>query len=173
MRYTTLIDISEYQALYRNHNVRLVYLHLVLKSGWHDNDRDILEISFRSLAADTGLTVSAVRHAISLLVKAELLTREGFSWRVKKFCLEQKVTSRKQANATKANEELTEQMRQVEEEKIARQRAIEEWWKKATRQELAQMLENFRNRKSYFVEGYRVYPTIENIEILENRLKRK
>ena len=74
MRYTTIIDISEIQPIYRNVNARLVYLHLVLKSGYHDNDRDLVSISLRRIAAEVGLTLSATRHAISQLEKAQLLS---------------------------------------------------------------------------------------------------
>lgn len=77
MRYTTLIDISEYPQLYRSSSVRLVYLHLVLKSGFHDDDRDLCAVSIRRLANDCGLTVAATRHALGLLEKAAMITRQG------------------------------------------------------------------------------------------------
>ena len=73
MRYTTLIDIREVPEVYRNHNVRLVYLHLVLAAGWHDDDRDQVRVSIREMAGQTGLTVSAVRHALRMLSKSGLL----------------------------------------------------------------------------------------------------
>ena len=94
MRYTTIIDITEYPTIYRNVNARLVYLHLVLKSGYHDHDRDLLTMSFRRLSAETGLSLSAIRHAINCLVKANLLTRQGELWLVKKWIIEQKISTR-------------------------------------------------------------------------------
>ena len=99
MRYTTIIDISEQRELYRNVNVRLVYLHLVLRSGYHDHDRDQVRISYRSLAADIGLTLSSVRHAINVLVKWHMLNRKEDTWIVRKWCQEQPITTR--AKSTK------------------------------------------------------------------------
>ena len=94
MRYTTIIDITEMPVIYRNVNARLVYLHLVLKSGYHDYDRDIVSLSLRRLSAETGLSLSAIRHAISQLEKAKLLTRQGNIWVVKKWIIEQKISTR-------------------------------------------------------------------------------
>lgn len=94
MRYTTIIDITEYPALYRSHAVRMVYLHLVLRSGYHDHDRDLCGVSIRRLAADTGLTLSAVRCALSRLQAAQLIRKEGTVWMVRKFVIEQPITKR-------------------------------------------------------------------------------
>ena len=77
MRYTTIIDISQMGEIYRNQNVRLIYLHLALRSGYHDDDRDLTDISLRRLSMEAGLTVSATRHAIRILTKAGLLKRQG------------------------------------------------------------------------------------------------
>lgn len=94
MRYTTIIDLSEYPALYRNKKVRLVYLHLVLKSGYHDNDRDLIDISIRNLAGGVGLSVSATRHALHILEQARMIKRAGSLWHVRKFIVEQEITPR-------------------------------------------------------------------------------
>lgn len=94
MRYTTIIDLSEFPAVYRNKNVRLVYLHLVLKSGYHDNDRDLIDISIRNLAWSVGLSVSATRHALHILEQARMLKRSGPLWHVRKFIIEQEITPR-------------------------------------------------------------------------------
>ena len=124
MRYTTIIDISEIQPIYRNVNARLVYLHLVLKSGYHDNDRDLVSISLRRIAAEVGLTLSATRHAICQLEKAQLLTRQGSIWFVKKWIPEQTITTRakteKQQRAIEAEAE-----RRRENEKRDREAMIE------------------------------------------------
>lgn len=85
MRYTTMIDLSEYPRLYRNQNVRLVYLHLCLISGYHDDDRDQVHSSIRSIAADVGLTVSAVRNALLVLRKAGLLNSANGKTTVRKW----------------------------------------------------------------------------------------
>lgn len=94
MRYTTIIDISTIGAIYRNHNCRLIYLHMVLKSGYHDNDRDLIEISIRTLAAEVGLTISATRHALGILTRAKLVERQGELWYVKKWLIEENMTPR-------------------------------------------------------------------------------
>lgn len=94
MRYTTIIDLSEFPAVYRNKNVRLVYLHLVLKSGYHDNDRDLIDISIRNLAWAVGLSVSATRHALHTLEQARMIKRSGPLWHVRKFIIEQEITPR-------------------------------------------------------------------------------
>ena len=69
MRYTTVIDISDYRHIYKSANCRLVYLHLVLKAGYHDDDRDIVDVSIRNLAMRVGISVSATRHALRMLEK--------------------------------------------------------------------------------------------------------
>lgn len=94
MRYTTIIDLSEFPALYRNKNVRLVYLHLVLRSGYHDNDRDLIDVSIRNLAWGVGLSVSATRHALHILEQAQMIKRAGPLWHVRKFIIEQEITPR-------------------------------------------------------------------------------
>lgn len=94
MRYTTIIDISEYPSLYRNATVRMVYLHMVLKSGYHDNDRDLVDISIRRLSMETGCSVSAVRHALHVLEQSQLIRKQGTLWQVRKFVIEQPITSR-------------------------------------------------------------------------------
>lgn len=102
MRYTTLIDITELPSVYRNINARLVYLHLALKSGYHDNDRDQCNISIRQLAISAGLTVSATRHALHVLMAANLLTKVGGVWVVKKWLVEDPPTPRTRKTAAAA-----------------------------------------------------------------------
>lgn len=127
MRYTTIIDISEYPAVYRNINTRLVYLHLVLKSGYHDDDRDVVSISLRRIASDLSLSLAAVRHAIAQLEKANLLTRQGPIWVVKKWIIEQPITKRartqrQQKAISLAAERRIENERREQEDAIIRQR---------------------------------------------------
>lgn len=105
MRYTTIIDITEWPALYKNPATRIVYLHMVLKSGYHDHDRDLAVTSIRRLAWDTGLTVSATRHALEQLEKYHLLARQGAAWYVRKFVLEQPITSRPRTRKQVQNQE--------------------------------------------------------------------
>lgn len=109
MRYTTVIDISEFQDIYRNPVARLIYLHMSLKAGYHDVDRDLLNISIRRLSVDVGVTVSAVRHALRQLERAGLLTREGNLWRIRKWVEEQTITTR-----AKTKREMQEQIQRLE-----------------------------------------------------------
>lgn len=94
MRYTTIIDLTELRTIYKSTAARLVYLHMVLKSGYHDSDRDMLTLSIRQIAADVGVTVSAARHALAVLEKAQLIRREGPIWVVKKWLLSEDITKR-------------------------------------------------------------------------------
>lgn len=97
MRYTTIIDLREWPQAYKNANVCLVYLHLCLVAGYHDYNRDVTEVSIRSLSADTGVSVSAVRHALKVLEKLQLIRRKGRSTYVRKWIAEKKPSPRKPA----------------------------------------------------------------------------
>lgn len=133
MRYTTIIDITEQPAVYRNINCRLLYLHLALRSGYHDADRDMIDISIRRLAMETGLTVSATRHALRVLETAQLLSKVGPLWHVKKWLLEDQISPRakkqkQQADdirATAARQEREEQERRRQQE-IDNRRILEQ-----------------------------------------------
>lgn len=109
MRYTTVIDITEISEVYKNATARLIYLHMSLKAGYHDVDRDLLKLSIRRLSADVGVTVSATRHALHQLERVGLLTREGELWRVKKWVEEQQITTR-----AKTKREMQEQIQRLE-----------------------------------------------------------
>lgn len=99
MRYTTIIDISEFPMLYRNVNARLLYLHLCLRSGYHDYDRDIYDISLRRLADEVGLTLSATRHALKVLGSMSLISMEGSTIKVKKWIADDPITKRARTKA--------------------------------------------------------------------------
>lgn len=114
MRYTTIIDITELPAVYRNSHARDLYLYMVLKSGYHNEDRDQLRKSIRSLAMDTGMSISAVRHALRVLVNNGLLVPMPGGYLVTKFVIEKKPTRRVQ--------NMTEQQQQER----ARERALEQ-----------------------------------------------
>lgn len=109
MRYTTVIDISEITEIYKNPTARLLYLHMSLKAGYHDVDRDLVRLSIRRLSADVGVTVSSTRHALHQLERVGLLTREGELWRVKKWVEEQQITTR-----AKTKREMQEQIQRLE-----------------------------------------------------------
>lgn len=94
MRYTTIIDIEEIPAVSRNLNARLLYLHLALRAGYHDHDRDQVYESLRTMAAAAGMTLSACRHAIKILTQNHLLERKGDVWVVCKFVMTPAITRR-------------------------------------------------------------------------------
>ena len=94
MRYTTVIDISEIPEIYRNKNVCRLYFHLCLKAGYHDDDRDVVKLSIRGMAYETGLSLSAIRNAIGQLLKHGLLEKTGDSLKVRKFVVEMPISKR-------------------------------------------------------------------------------
>ena len=94
MRYTTIIDLREWPQAYKSVGVRLLYLHFCLVAGYHAEDRDKCLHSFRQLAHDTGMTLSAARHAVKQLEKLGLLKREGEKWVVTKFVMPKEIPSR-------------------------------------------------------------------------------
>ena len=94
MRYTTIIDITDIPAVYSSRSATTLYLYLVLKSGYHDDDRDLISTSIRRLCLATGLTLSACRHALAVLQAAGLISREGSGFRVKKWLPEQPISAR-------------------------------------------------------------------------------
>lgn len=124
MRYTTIIDITEQPAVYRNINVRLLYLHLCLKCGYHDHDRDIYDRSLRSMAADCGLTLSAVRHALHILEQAQLVLKVGGVWQVKKYIQTAAPTPRPKTKRQQAEQDISKEREQANQER-ERQAEIE------------------------------------------------
>ena len=127
MRYTTVIDISEYRQVYKSVNCRLVYLHLALKSGYHDDDRDIVDVSIRNLAMRVGITVSAARHALAMLEKSGLLTRSGGVMIVKKWCEQKPVTKRQLTQQpTDRQAAMAEERRRIQERQEEKQRRDEQ-----------------------------------------------
>ena len=116
MRYTTVLDITS-APWYRNKNVVLVYLHMSLTCGYHDDDRDLYTRSIRSLAIDSGMTLSATRHALQVLQRDRILTREGNAWRVKKWLPSdsQTVTPRPKTEKAKKLQDIATERRLQEE----------------------------------------------------------
>lgn len=164
MRYTTIIDISEEGMIYKNVNCRLVYLHLVLKSGYHDDDRDQIAISIRTLAARVGISVGATRHALEQLQKAQLLARHGDKWQVKKWTIVTPPTPRKQpkdpAASKAAGDRYEEEIRKNQERIVKAVRSM-------TREELVSWLEELESGKSLRHHGAQLNANQKNIEWLK------
>lgn len=124
MRYTTLIDIREIPAVWSCLSAKLLYIHLVLAAGFHDDDRDIVNDSFRGLAAKTGLTLSSVRHAVRVLTDSGLLRRQDDLWIVKKWIPVKKISQRPtSAPISEEERQERERIRQKEARKEERARA--------------------------------------------------
>lgn len=119
MRYTTIIDITELPELWRNANASRVYMYMTLRSGYHDDDRDMLRVSLRRLAMETGCSVAATRHALHVLIKAGLVRKVDARWFVTKFVIEQRVTPRAKTKAQQEAKELAE-LREEEQRKLDR-----------------------------------------------------
>lgn len=120
MRYTTIVDIREL-PLYRNPSVRQLYLHLVLVAGYHDTDLDRVAVSVRGLASQTGLTISAVRHALDVMTKAGLVRREGGALMVTKYVLKDGIPKRARTKKEQQEQQLSREREQKEQEEIRRE----------------------------------------------------
>lgn len=171
MRYTTLIDISEIPEVYRNQNARLVYLHLALKAGYHDEDRDVLQTSIRMTAWKVGLTVSATRHALAVLERAGLLKRTVSGWTVTKWIQATDPTPRPKKTTTKAGAgELGRQLDlEVEEYQRKLRAAIDDM----TVQELQTWLQELKDGRQLNHRGTYLKPREDNIQWLTNQIKIK
>ena len=96
MRYTTIIDIREAPALYRNANTRLIYLELVLGSSYQQDTKDRYQGSFRTLAARAGVTISAVRNSLKQLQSLGMVSPIEGGWIVKKWIEQPAIIPRRQ-----------------------------------------------------------------------------
>lgn len=166
MRYTTVIDISDMAEIYRNHNTVLVYLHMALKSGYHDDDRDTCRTSIRDLAWRLHMTISAVRHALAILDKADLVKRQGDAYHVKKWTIEAPPSPRPRkktgdSNTGNLGEKMDQQIREYQERVI---NAVREM----SRSELESWLEELKSGRSIRHHGVQIPANQRNIEWLTN-----
>ena len=179
MRYTTLIDISELPQVYRNTNTRLLYLHLVLKSGYHNEDRDLARISLRNLAAAAGLTLSATRHALHILGEAGLVAKEGEAWRVRKWFVADPPTPRTQRNTAKSPAVGLQDGRPqevIDAERAAARKAYQARLlhsvRECTPEELRSWLSELQDGRQLVHHGASLSPSKANIEWLEQIIQR-
>lgn len=98
MRYTTILDLRDLPILYKNANVVRVYYHLVLIAGYEDRNKDWARISFRRLAAEMDITLSAAIHAIKMLERYKIITRKQGYIYVRKWLPEPTITKRQNQN---------------------------------------------------------------------------
>ena len=158
MRYTTIIDITENQELWRNANASRIYVYMTLRSGYHDDDRDQLRLSLRRLAMETGCSVSATRHALRILEKYKLLQKDGEKWRVTKFVLEQKPSPRTQKNTAAADGKTA---RMMDEQRAAEELALRKryYLQTASVEELRELLSCLTTQNRKVVNGITWYNT--------------
>lgn len=140
-----MIDITEMPEVYRNATARLVYLHLALRAGYHDNDRDQVTVSIRRLAMEAGVTVSAVRHALHQLERAGLLSKDPGRMIVKKWVEEQTITTR-----AKTKREMQEQIQILERQRIQAVHELESQERRQYDPEKATDNDAFRRLKAKF-----------------------
>lgn len=171
MRYTTVIDISEFPQIYRNLNARLLYIHMALKAGYHDDDRDVCRQSIRNLAADVGITVSAVRNALLQLEKSGLISRGSDCWIVKKWVATETPSPRTQATVAKKAVGLSDTIRKNDEEQEERTRQIYEWLRTSSQKDLQALVNKLQGGKMARINGQRIYPSAKSIEWFQNQMK--
>lgn len=167
MRYTTVIDISDDEQLYRNRNAVLVYLHLSLKAGYHDDDRDICRISIRNLAWQLGITVSAARHALRVLTDRQLLTKEGDAWRVKKWHLEAAPSPRPRKSQARGAAEARSIRDQYDKEVAEYRQRLQAAIRSSSREELTQWLQELHDGRRIMHHGAYINPNPANAEWLK------
>lgn len=163
MRYTTLIDITEQPEVYRNVNARLLYLHMCLKAGWHDNDKDRLTASIRQLACDVGITVSACRHALGVLEGAKLIARRDNVWYVRKWFMDNPPTPRPRAKDKARDGKVGSFMDSYEAEVKEYQRQLLEAIRQCDRAELEEWRAELEAGKRYYHHGSVINPNQANI----------
>lgn len=122
--------------MWKCRSARDLYVHLVLYSGFHDDDRDIVQDSVRGLAAKTGLTIAAVRHALGVLMAAKLLRRQDDLLIVTKWIPAKKISARApSAGITEEERQERERQRQKEARKEERARVRAQELKQAGKTE--------------------------------------
>lgn len=175
MRYTTVIDISEMPDIYKNQHARVLYLHLALKSGYHDADRDRIKISIRILAGTVGLTVSAVRHALQQLEKAGLVKRDGDTMVIKKWIIDEPPTPRQKKMDPKPSDGRTKQDlgRQLDEQIAEYKQKVIEAVRQMTREELQAWLDELKAGRSIRHYGVQMAANQTNIQWLTNQIEKQ
>lgn len=179
MRYTTVIDITEIAGVWNNPNICRLYFYMAMKCGYHDEDRDILKISFRNLAAQSSLTLSATRHALKVLESQQLVIKEKDAYRVTKFVLEKKPAERTQkTKATmSASEEAAEKARAADMKKEEEMRMKREFLHNASVAEIQSIIDKLNEKKPRPTSVHNIvfyYREIDNLnEWISFKNKRK
>lgn len=173
MRYTTIIDISDMPEVYRNRTARLLYIHLALAAGYHDEDRDQVRQSLRVMALRAGLTLSAVRHALALLQRAGLVSKDGDVWKVKKWFVDTPPTPRRQPKDRRAAREASSVADKYDDELRKWRENVERAVREMTRADLLAWLDELRDGRSLRHHGAQLTANERNIAWLEGVIKQK
>lgn len=166
MRYTTIIDITEETGVYRNKNARLLYMHLVLKAGYHDDDRDTTRLSIRQMADGAGISVSACRHALKILTDANLVSKEDGQWRVLKWVAATPPTPRTQKNTAKTENGKTSIAQQYDEQLKEWQTKVLDAVRASSPEELKTWLQELKEGKRLYHHRISLNPSQANIQWL-------
>lgn len=172
MRYTTIIDITEVPGIYRNKNSRLVYLHLALRSGYHDNDRDLIDISIRNLSMAVGLSVSATRHALACLEREKLISRDGTRWRILKWVVADLPTPRRQSKNAKAAADSTNYGEKMDKQLEEHRQKVYNAVRMCSKEQLETWLKELEEGRSLRHYGAAIAPNQDNIKWMRNVIKR-
>lgn len=173
MRYTTIIDISDMPEVYRNRTARLLYIHLALAAGYHDEDRDQVRQSLRVMALRAGLTLSAVRHALALLQRAGLVSKDGDVWKVKKWFVDTPPSPRRQPKDRRAAHEASSVADKYDDELRKWRENVERAVREMTRADLLAWLDELRDGRSLRHHGAQLTANERNIAWLEGVIKQK
>ena len=146
MRYTTIIDIRESPALYRNANTRLIYLELVLGSSYQQDTKDRYQGSFRTLAARVGVTISAVRNSLKQLQALGMVSPIEGGWIVKKWIEQPAIIPRRQRPKPEQPISLSDDQ-QVTAEQLNRERWLEKLRQKGIDELIFRFEENIKAAK--------------------------
>lgn len=173
MRYTTVIDLREYPQAYKSDSVRLLYLHLSLQAGYHEEDRDIVSTSIRRLALGAGLTVSATRHALHVLQSIGLLKRTSRGLLVTKWVASETVAVRPSAKAVKPDRGLSESLRRADAAQEEYARRVEAAVKQCSVEELQQWAQELDEGRSLRHRGVQLNANKRNVQWLNEVIKRR
>lgn len=171
MRYTTIIDIREAPALYRNANTRLIYLELVLGSSYQQYSKDRYQGSFRTLAARVGVTISAVRNSLKQLQALGMVSPIEGGWIVKKWIEQPPIIPRRQRPKPEQPISLSD-----DQKASAEQLDNERWLEKLRQRGIDELIFRFEEnikaaKKVGGGKGYEVISNITNQRLYEDHCR--
>lgn len=171
MRYTTIIDIREEPALYRNANTRLIYLELVLGSSYQQETKDRYLGSIRLLAARVGITVSAVRNSLRQLQSLGMITPIEGGWIVKKWFDQPAIIPRRQRPKPEQAIKLSEEQ-QASAEQLNRERWLDKLRQRGIDELIFRFEENIKSaKKECGGKGYEVISNINYQRLYEDHCR--